>query len=425
MHGLGTIDPTGPVFLSYRHNDGANVAEKVAWALRAAGVPVWHDVTDLPPGDTPRRLVEAIRTGLSGAVLIVTPDIENSKIIKEIELPSLLDMSQDSRFVFSIAQAISAENGHLDYDEPDRLLQRPNGILKNHRQSPALTPDDIALIAFDHSRRRLEVLRPEIERREGLIEINIQTRLAPASTVNRHDLVVRLRPPIEGNRRPSIEGLSDLQGFLLRLGSLMDIAGADRIRISGGAHLTAAFALGAALPTTLVGEVEVTDSGGHAWVLSGDARTSPNSKQMISVIDQVATQRQGERSLVYVDLLSERSDKAFYRFVEEHGGNAWHIRTVTEGNLDAADAQTIVGEVSQVIRQAATKSSSSEAHVFLRCPWAVALLLGRTVNTVRVHLYEWEGGRDDDRGAMFPRYFPSLVVRPGAGGGPIEQVVPL
>lgn len=417
------VDRRGPVFISYRHSDGDVVSENMAWALRAAGVPVWHDVTDLPPGDTPRRLVEAIETGLSGAVLIVTPDIENSEIIKELELPSLLEMSEDPRFVFSIAQAIGAENGRLNYDEPDRLLQPPNGILKNHRQLPALTLADIALIAFDHSRRRLEALRPEIERREGLIEIDIQTRLAPASIINRHDLVVRLRPSSEGDRRPSTKGLSDLQGFLSRVGGLLDIAGARRIRVSGGSHLTAAFALGAALPTTLIGEVEAMDSGNHAWILSGDARTSGNSKQVTRVINHSATLRQGERSLVYVDLLSERSDDSFYQFAQEHGGNIWHIRTVTQGNLDSGAAGTIVGEVSQVIRQAAAESGVSEAHVFLRCPWTVALLLGRTLNTIRVHLYEWEDGPNDEGQGALPRYIPSLIVRSGAGGSPIEKVV--
>ncbi|MCE2511797.1 MAG: toll/interleukin-1 receptor domain-containing protein [Acidimicrobiia bacterium] len=49
------IDPRGPVFISYRQSDGREIAETLAWALRAAGVPVWHDQTDLPPGDTERR----------------------------------------------------------------------------------------------------------------------------------------------------------------------------------------------------------------------------------------------------------------------------------------------------------------------------------------------------------------------------------
>ena len=56
-------------------------------------------------------------------------------------------------------------------------------------------------------------------------------------------------------------------------------------------------------------------------------------------------------------------------------------------------------------------------------PWTVALLLGRTLNTIRVSLYEWEDGPDDCGSLIAPRYLHSLVVRSGAGGSPIERVV--
>ena len=59
----------------------------------------------------------------------------------------------------------------------------------------------------------------------------------------------------------------------------------------------------------------------------------------------------------------------------------------------------------------------------LRCPWTVALLLGRTLNALRVHLYEWEDGPDYSGAIASPRYLPSLVVRSGAGGSPIESVI--
>lgn len=42
------VDLLGPVFVSYRVSDGSAHALKLAWALRATGVPVWHDETDPP-----------------------------------------------------------------------------------------------------------------------------------------------------------------------------------------------------------------------------------------------------------------------------------------------------------------------------------------------------------------------------------------
>src|SRR6266705_5292509 len=86
------VRPLAPVFISYRTSDGSGIAAALAWALRATGVPVWHDVTDLPPGDTERRLQEALVSGLSGAVLLITPDIQHSRVVREIEVPGLLGL---------------------------------------------------------------------------------------------------------------------------------------------------------------------------------------------------------------------------------------------------------------------------------------------------------------------------------------------
>ena len=155
--GSGGVTPSGPVFLSYRHSDGADLALALAWALRSSGVPVWLDQSDLPPGDTERRLEEALQSGLSGAVLLVTPDMAASRVVKEIELPHLLRLEAEGGFTLSIASTIEAETGSLDYSAPDRLLSRSD--LRGLRQDPALTPRDIANIARSHCRQRMEGLR--------------------------------------------------------------------------------------------------------------------------------------------------------------------------------------------------------------------------------------------------------------------------
>ena len=135
-NGSSRTSPRGPVFLSYRHSDGADLAMALTWALRASGVPVWLDRSDLPPGDTERRLEEAMQSGLSGAVLLVTPDVAASSVVKEIELPQLLRLEAEGAFTLSIASTIKAEAGGLDYSAPDRLLSRTVPDLKGLRQDP-------------------------------------------------------------------------------------------------------------------------------------------------------------------------------------------------------------------------------------------------------------------------------------------------
>ena len=425
-NGASRVSSRGPVFLSYRHSDGADLATALAWALRAAGVPVWLDRSDLPPGDTERRLEEAMQSGLSGAVLVVTPDVGASTVIRDTELPQLLALEAEGAFTLSIASTIGAEAGGLDYSAPDRLLSQTMPILKGLRQDPALTSREIADIARSHCRQRMEALREGIESAGQVIDINLQTRVTPSAIGPHGDLVVRLQPPMPGDRRPNRKGLEDLRLFLGDLPHILEIAGARRARVSGGAHLSVAFALGAALPTTLLGDVDVVDTAGHTWTSSDNAPAPAPSTRLLEVIDRSTSGTPIGDAVVYVDLLPTRSDPAFDRLVEARLGrlaSVSHIRPVAEGNLLPDDAGAIVAEASHAIRQAASRSETSEVHLLLRCPWTVALLLGRTLNTIRVSLYEWEDGPDDGDSRVAPRYLPSLVVRSGAGGSPIENVV--
>ena len=423
--GFSGVVPRGPVFLSYRHSDGAELATNLAWALRSAGIPVWHDRSDLLPGDTERRLQEAMQAGLSGAVLLVTPGIGASSVIRDIELPRLLALEAEGTFTLSIASTIEMEAGALDYSAPDRLLSQPAPNLRRLRQDPVLTPRAIADIARSHCRQRMEALREDIESAGQVIEINLQTRVSPSASRLHGDLVLRLRPPLPGDRRPNRQGLDDLQFFLDDLPHLLEIAGAKHARVSGGAHLSVAFALGAALPTTLVGRVEAVDTAGHAWTLVDNAPAPAASTRLLQIADHSPHKASSGDALVYLDLLPTRSDSAFEHFLEAYLGQlagVFHIRTAAEGNLSATEAGAIAAEASHAIREAASRSETSEVHLLLRCPWTVALLLGRTLNTIRVNLYEWEDGPGDDENRVAPRYLPSLVVRSGAGGSPIESV---
>lgn len=418
------VSPRGPVFLSYRHSDGADLARALAWALRASGVPVWLDQSDLPPGDTERRLEEALQSGLSGAVLLVTPDIGASSVIREIELPRLLCLEASGAFTLSIASTIEAEAGRLDYSAPNRLLSRTVPDLTGLRQDSALTARDIANIARSHCRQRMEALRPSIESDGRVIDINLQTRIVPSAIGPYGDLVVRLRPPTPGDRRPHRQGLEDLRLFLSDLPQLLEISGARHARVSGGAHLSVAFALGATLPTTLLGHVDAVDTAGHAWSVSDNAPAPRAATRLLEIMDRSPRVEPKGNAVVYVDLLPTRSDPAFDRLVEANLGRlacVFHIRPVAHGNLLPEDAGAIVSEASHAIRQAASRSETSEVHLLLRCPWTVALLLGRTLNTIRVSLYEWEDGPDDCGSLIAPRYLHSLVVRSGAGGSPLSE----
>ena len=172
--------------------------------------------------------------------------------------------------------------------------------------------------------------------------------------------------------------------------------------------------------------VDVLDTAGVSWSLVGNAPYPDLSAPLLSVEQTKQPSTSSGRILVYLDLLPAPSDAAFKdlatRDLDRLAG-VFHVRPIRDGNLRADEAAAIVGEASRIIRELAGRSQTSEVHLLLRSPWTVALLLGRTLNTIRVHLYEWEDGPGDDGSDVAPRYIPSLTVRSGAGGSPIEKVI--
>ena len=420
-----SIDPRSPLFISYRQSDGTPIAVDLAWALRAAGVPVWHDRTDLPPGDTRQRLGEALDAGLSGAVLLVTPEIARSAVIREVELPRLLELeAADAAFTLSVASTVGSATGRLDYTAPDRLLEREPGTLSRLDQQPASTPTERARIAASQCRRRMEHLRPSVEANGRTLILDVQTRVPPFAATVDADLVLRLRPPADGQRRPSREGLEDLRHFLAELPQLVSIAGAQHVQVRGGAHLSVACALGAALPTTLVGRTQALDTSGAVWAMSGDAPARSEDPR-IGVVDADTGEAERGPVLLYVDLLPERSDAAVEDFRAANTGKFAgyvHLRPLRDELLDPRDAAGVVGEIRHAIRVLAGAHRTTEVHLLLRCPYTIALLMGRTLNTLVAHLYEWENGDGPDGLSGQARYLPSLVLRSGTGGSPIRSV---
>jgi len=210
----------------------------------------------------------------------------------------------------------------------------------------------------------------------------------------------------------------DLQAFLSSLPQLTAIAGATSIRVRGGAHLSVACAVGAAVPTTLLGSVLVIDTSGSIWHLGGQA-PSPGPKSLIAPASPAQHRSDRGSALIYLDLLPQRSDAAFEDFAAAGDfAGVLHLRPVAEGLLEPKRASELVGDAIAAIRDIANAHATTEVHLLLRCPYPLALLLGRSLNTLRVHLYEWEDSDD----ALGPRYVPSLVLRSGAGGSPIHQV---
>ncbi len=424
-----TIDVFGPLFLSYRQNDGTEIVAELAWTLRAAGIPVWRDKDDLPPGDTANRLSEAIDDGLSGATFVITEDIVNSPIVRSIEAPKLIDLHRDdSRFQLLIANDIAKDTGSLDYTAPDRLLGRVKDDLKGVDQS-ATSADGLLTLTRKALTHRMVQHRAAVEE-NGVFELTIQTRnIGQVYDRTGAQLDIRVRRSSH-EKLPDPAGLEDLRRTLGLLPDAITSTGASKIRVGGGAHLSVAFALGIALPSSRIGQLEVRDQRSDIWASGPEAAvpTSPSLRFDVTERSVAPSSSDRPRVAVYVDLLPTQSDAAFERYLEEYGDTLTAhgvIHGPQRGLLDPADAGGLASEVAGLVRQLSGAHSNARVDLLLAVPFGLAVLLGRLSNTLRVRLFEWDDsdGPANSSGDARPRYVPCLEVRAGSTAGPITSVL--
>ncbi|MFD5600436.1 SAVED domain-containing protein [Leucobacter sp. NPDC058333] len=423
------IDVFGPLFLSYRQSDGSEIVAQLAWTLRAAGIPVWRDKDDLPPGDTANRLEEAIDGGLSGATFVITVDIINSSIVRSIEAPKLIDLHHnDSRFQLLIANDVAKGSGSLDYSAPDKLLGRVKDDLKGVDQS-ATSMEGLLTITRKALTHRMVQHRATVEN-NGAFKLTIQTRnIGQVYDRTGAQLDIRVRRS-HHEKLPDPAGLEDLRRTLGLLPDAVTSTGARVVQVGGGAHLSVAFALGAALPSSRIGTIEVFDQRSDVWT-SGPESSIPETPTLLFDVTEHSKAISSDdrpRVAVYVDLLSTRSDAAFERYLEEYGDSlASHgvIRSPRRGLLDPAHAGKIASEVAGLIRQISGDHANARVDLLLAVPFGLAILIGRLSNTLRVRLFEWDDSdaSTEHSGDPRPRYVPCLEVRAGSTAGPITSVL--
>lgn len=422
------LDPADPVFISYRQRDGTDVASELAWLLRTAGIPVWRDRDDLPPGDTEARLKQAIAAGISGGILVTTPDVVNSRVVKTLEAPHLLELHRDHEvFALGIANSVKTKNGGTDYEAPDRLLELRPGTLSGVDQQSAQR-DGLLVLIRGLVWHRIASLRERIQATDQTFRLSLQTRNTPQVYDRTGDeLDIRLMPS-EHERLPSAEGLRDLKDTIALLPDAVTRSAAHRLRVRGGAHLSVAFAIGTALPSSRIGHMDVVDQEGAIWASEGEARfTDPPQVQIADEGHNPSAITAGRPSVaVYVDLRPQRSDTAFARYVEENAPSlvAWrHLTSTNDTLLDPSVAGLIAADAAAHIRALSNDNSNAEIHVLLRCPFPLALLVGRLTNTLRFVVYEWDDSDPIVGSDYRARYVPTLRVRASASAGSIQEVL--
>jgi proteasome lid subunit RPN8/RPN11 len=422
----GAVRGDGPVFISYRQSDGTCQAESLENLLRAAGLVVWRDRVDLRPGTTTDRLEQALTEGLSAGVLVVTPDIVDSEIVRERELPRLLQLDEDPAFSLCIANKVAKEGSEskCDYDAPDRLLRlAPARTLADKKQANVLAPAGELEIVRDLLMHRIEQRRPEIRAEGRDFTIRVQSRPAPfAVDADDDDLHVRIKGAAEG-RLPSPDGLELLRRTLPLTADAVFAAGARRVKISGGAHLSIGLALGAALPETKIGNVAVLDVQNNAWESSLTSNDPSVTELTVEALPTDVTQpsNAANRVAVFVTLTADPDLTAFQRLVRESAKAFADVEMVSvkdSGRIDPQESGRLGQAIAQHIKRLSADHGRAEVHLAYHGPFPMAVLVGRYLNTLRTVVYEWDG--DTING---PRYRAAIVLEPGVAGAPITEVL--
>ncbi|HEY4269500.1 MAG TPA: SAVED domain-containing protein [Galbitalea sp.] len=422
----GAVRGDGPVFISYRQSDGTPRADSLEGLLRATGLVVWRDRSDLRAGTTTDRLEQALTAGLSAAVLIVTPEIARSTVVKDRELPRLLQLDEDPRFSLSIANEVPdpQDAAAPNYMAPDCLLAlAPARTLGDKKQSNSRTSAGRLEIVRDILMHRVEQLKPGIGAAGGIFTITTQTRPEPfALDAGQSDLHIRIKPALEG-KLPSRAGLQNLQQTLPLTSDAVRASGASTVSISGGMHLSVAFAIGAALPETKIGHVQVTDLRGAVW--TSKIEDDPNLHTMITeaIAGEYTTEADGPaRVAVFVTLTENADDSGFRRLISDRSGrfaSAARISPSPKNPIDAREAGRLSVQIANQIKRLAAQYGRAEIHLAYHGPYAVAVLIGRYLNTLRTVIYEWDNPED-----IGPTYTAVLTLELGVAGGPIMHVFP-
>ena len=187
-------DVTGSVFISYRRSParakGDEEALQVRNALRDRGVPTWRDLDDLKPVPTNNDLIATLTSeATAGAVLLVSPEVETSQMIRVVEAPKILDRFRQGDGFFIKLVLID-----LHYRDADRILGYP-GVFQAirhfdiHRiRSKSLDADDARKIANAVLKQRLEAIRAHHPNQA--VSIGLYSRLSPSAEglTLRHDV---------------------------------------------------------------------------------------------------------------------------------------------------------------------------------------------------------------------------------------------
>ncbi len=386
-------NPNGHSFLSYRRNRIIE-AELLIAAQHDVGIPTWQDVKDLAEEPTE----EAIRSVLSdpvtsNAILWLTPEVQESDIIRRVEAPLIIERyrKRDGFFITPVAA------GGLTYDLAADVVGEFIGIedLRNWNikkvSSDPISAVEARDIAVRILQRRLEVINDSLTLGEPLkILLNSRCPMLDsdaALTLNwTHRFTQR-----EGTKQtwdqyllPALNDVADI--IQNKLPSRMLLA-------TGLLSIPAAIALGfvfmAPRRLSIAWEQYMPNGNTQIWAINKEPEDSgfgataiPNAvtaDDLAVLVSVNADVSQAVRS-------SQSTLPPFRAYLHiRHKSKSGAIEITSPGQA-AHLAHLIVNAVRQTRQE---YQISGRIHLFLAVPVGLAMLIGQLLNTLgQLQTYE-------------------------------------
>jgi hypothetical protein len=365
-----------PVFISYAWDDLDEVDE-LDRALRLRGVPVWRDRRNMDFGTyNEDRVRDGINDLCSGFALYYTDDVLRSEFIQKIELPAMDARRRRGSPPEFFAGAILRRQKSFP-DAAADLRQLSEGISIGESLGNHVSDED-----FDADLRQAanDILASYVKAEAHGEEVTL--RIATRGDVPNSDpaqLHLCWCPPLDHDldQHPEEVWGRELLPALSDLRTALETALTPRhLRISGSLHLSAAIALGWEFrqPTGFSLDLDhefvscktsLAEPNSHGWRLNVEPGPSDGEERLcvcLHATQDVANAMRHHRR----DLPPAR---AILHIYPPSGSPS---RT----SVDPLHGNALAAAVAAKINACRTRYGISQTHLYLACPWPLAVLLG-------------------------------------------------
>lgn len=404
-------DATGRTFLSYRR-PRRNEAALLLQALHDHGMPTWIDLENLatvPTEDELRRVLAD--QSIASAVLFITPDVEDSPIIRNVEVAQIIRRAEagDGFFVVPLAaggldyaKAAAATSNHLSAQRlSDWNMQRISG--------DTVSSTTAADVAHRVLVQRLQAIHRQLPQGEPL-RLGFFVRKPPAF-VPGVTLVLDWSSHFAGKKTNDDVWQAILLPALERIASaIRQHAPGREVEAFGLPTLPAATALGAAFLSTsglgLAWRQFMPDRSEQIWSLS-QARVETGFRATLSAKDTAA------HDIAVLVSVADNTEPVFAAYQSKLASLRALVHIAKPGNYphrlnspgEAADIAYVVQDGMRAARR--DYGDIGTIHLFMAVPAGLAVLIGQLLNTFG-SVQTYEHVTVDGSG----QYRPAALLRP-------------